>query len=324
MNYGFLIFLLISMSFSSLFTLPIHGDSSGVYISEIQFDGSTLNENDKWIELHNPTNQVVPLLDYSLRLNNNHRISLFSLTIQPGEYIVIVNNLSTKPSLVQKPDMSANLSYMSNTTSTKYISASLTHKNQILSTFVKDNSETNALLGTKTRKYSLEFDSNGAYQPSTNLYYGKADFGSPRLANSIENVSLQPEKISQPSQIMATMSPQLPITPLPVSKSIVPNPIEIKPQPLQSPQLQLGLVSQPSNQISANISSALIFTPNISESFKIPLITQSPTIPNFQIIESITLNPSLEMPFIQPLLVIAPLLLQNTAQWFGKRKPSVV
>jgi hypothetical protein len=311
MHYFVPIFLLIGISFSSLFTLPIHSESGGVYISEIQFDGSSINETDKWIELHNPTNSTVTLTDYSIKLSKNHIIPIANISIPAGGYIVIANNLSTKPSLVNQADMLANLSYMSNTTTNKYISISLLYKSQVISTFEKNNAETAALVRTKNHKYSLEFDTNGAFHSSTNLYYGTTDFGTPRMGNSVTTSNT----IENTTQISSVTSPVIiasqPKAQLPVEQTnFVSEAVSVPKLASQSISPQVEKVSMPKiAEMPFQFPSQMV-SPSISQSFKTPSFSQIPTISGFQNIKSIKKS-TIDTPLLNPLFTIIPLLIQG-------------
>jgi hypothetical protein len=170
--------------FVPMFVPNLHSQSSDVYISEIQFDGSTGSEHDKWIEVYNPTNMSKNLSGYSLVFKSGKPLLLDGLSITSSSTLLIVNNVNPTISLIRENSefgniVKANLLRAFNSSSNPSIHVQLYNGSNLVSSFIKNETETRGLMGTKTLKKSIEIEQNGSYKLSDSLYFGENNFGTP-------------------------------------------------------------------------------------------------------------------------------------------------
>lgn len=78
--------LLFALSLCIFSPLNTHANND-IFISEIGFMGSTLSGNDKWIEIHNPTNSIISLSDYTLTTKHAGNFKSIKLTAVAGNSI---------------------------------------------------------------------------------------------------------------------------------------------------------------------------------------------------------------------------------------------
>jgi Lamin Tail Domain len=226
----------------SQFLTPIYAQNSDIYISEIQFDGSTAGEHDKWIELYNPSGSTINLAGYSLAFKSGKPFMLDGLSINSNSTLLVVNNVNPTASLLYKSSefgntTKTNLLHAFNSSTNPYIHVQLYSGSNLVSSFVKGEGETRRLMGTKTVKKSIEIDQNGSFILSNSLYFGANNFGSPgRIAvlqaqqtstnslvtspfqsvaqtiNDVVNPVVEPVLTPQPSLQPALQSSQSPVS----------------------------------------------------------------------------------------------------------------
>jgi Lamin Tail Domain len=224
------------LSFVFLFVPNLHAQTSDIYISEVQFDGSTAGENDKWIELYNPTTATKNLSGYSLSFKSGKPFSLDGLSIAANSTLLIVNNVNPTTSLLNQNSafgnsVKTNLLHAFNSSTNPYIHVQLYSGSNLVSSFVKGEGETRGLIGTKTIKKSIEIDQNGSFKLSNSLYSGVNNFGTPGAVI-----------VMQPEQSSVNYSPVL----NPIFNTISTNDIGISSMPVTN--LQEQIVSQSSVQ----------------------------------------------------------------------------
>jgi hypothetical protein len=185
---------------SSMTTLNVQGANS-VYISELNYNGSSVNGGDKWVELHNPTSNLVNLDGWKLKMPNSSKtgnINLLGSIPANGFYIVGVKNAKFLSVLPRADLIDFNITNISNTTpgTQNYISIQLQNTSgTILSeinygdSFVKSQS-----LGYKgSIKHSLECDIYRACSGSTELYGTTGlDFGTPGKIGFVNTDTSEP------------------------------------------------------------------------------------------------------------------------------------
>jgi hypothetical protein len=176
----FISIVVFFLSFLFLFVPNLHAQSSDIYISEVQFDGSTAGEHDKWIELYNPTDSSKNLSGYSLAFKTGKPFNLDGQSIASKSTLIIVNNVSPTTSLLSNySTIKTNLLHAFNSSTNPYIHVQLFNAGSIVSSFVKNEAQTRELMGTKTVKKSIEIGQNGSFKVSTSLYSGVNNFGTP-------------------------------------------------------------------------------------------------------------------------------------------------
>jgi hypothetical protein len=225
----FVLSLGVALLFLQTILIDLRAASPDIFISEIQFDGSSKGGSDKWIELYNPTQNLISLDNYQLELNFGRKVLLTGFSIDSNKTLLLVNSMNSKPSLIREIDVQnfgfVNLMTISNTTTNPYIFARLIKQNEIVSAFTKNSPETLQLMNTDGSFRSIEITQNGEYNRATNAFYSNLDFGSPgavyipTIPSSVQNVEplqpipalvdtqSQPPLISQPS--IAVFEPQI-------------------------------------------------------------------------------------------------------------------
>jgi hypothetical protein len=193
----FISIVVLFLSFLFLFVPNLHAQSSDIYISEIQFDGSTVGEHDKWIELYNPTDTSKNLSGYSLAFKSGKPFTLDGLSIASNSTLIILNNVSPTSSLLNNySTVRTNLLHAFNSSNNPYIHVQLYSGGNLISSFVKNEAQTRELMRTKTIKKSIEIDQDGSFKLSKSLYWETNNFGTPG------RVSILPAKEASPKILL--------------------------------------------------------------------------------------------------------------------------
>jgi hypothetical protein len=283
----FITFLGLSMFFVANFiNVPHVFGASAVYISEVNYNGSSVNGGDKWVELTNPTNRAINLAGWKLNMPNSSKTGVVALDgtiFANSPFIIGVKNAKFTNVYSQADISNYNITNISNTQpgEINYISLQLIDDTgSIISQINKDNNFVKSL-GVSNKggiKHSLECDSQGICSLSTNLYGGtNLDYGTP----GVKIVSAtQPEQvISDPVQIH-----------FPSSTPFVVEPI---------------VNSQPVYDSSVNTVNALEITKNVSSEIYQPL-----SISEVSVLNNSTTN-DIAVSKIQPIITSAILPLSS-------------
>jgi hypothetical protein len=276
---------------SFLFTPQVFGTNS-VYISEVNYNGSSISGGDKWVELYNPANSSINITGWKLNMPNSSKTGKVALSGNipaNSAFVVGVKNAKFTNLFAGSDLTNYNITNISNTQSgeVNYISVQLLdNSGTIISQIQKDDSYGKSLRvsGKGAIKHSLECDVQGLCNLSDSLYGGTGlDFGTPGvIAAAISSKEEASIPVVDLVVSPATVNPATPIvqvneiavTPQPASK---PSTVVIS-EPILSPSpVTISPVSQSTTapiQISNNFVSTVVAEP---VSLAIPSISIKPT-----------------------------------------------
>lgn len=182
---GLFIFFATSFSFS-----PVVYGSESVYISEINYNGSSVNGGDKWVELSNPTNTPINLDGWKLSMPNSSKTGTVNLSgvIDSQKAFVIGAKNSKFANVYSNANITSyNITNISNMQAgdLNYINIQLlSSSGSIISQIQKkgDYIKSLGISGKGDIKRSIECDPQ-AICKLTNQLYGDTglDFGTPGL-----------------------------------------------------------------------------------------------------------------------------------------------
>jgi Lamin Tail Domain len=283
---GLSIFFVASLVYS-----PHVNGANSVYISELNYNGSSVSGGDKWVELQNPTNSAVNLSGWKLIMPNSSKTGTVSLsnTIPANSAFVIGVKNAKFTNLYSSSDiLNYNITNISNTQASEsnYINVQLSNDSGTLVSQVQKDDNYVKSLGVSSKgsvKRSLECDSQGICNLSNELYGGTGlDYGSPgisilplNLKEIIPTIVSQPELKPEPAQV------QIQDTPATVTAIIA---------PALQPEIKTNVVS--------------ITTPeSVTATSPVGVPTLSPT----QVLKSETINTVEQIPFSMPVLSFKPI-----------------
>jgi hypothetical protein len=244
----FAIFCLI-LSFTSLFVMPSKAlaNTDDIRITEINFDGFSNSENDKWVEFGNFGTSTVDLASYSLRTNSKKDIQLSSFLLPPNTIATIGNSLCPSKSchhIYSNFFQLANLTTISSNNS--YVHAELVYNGQVISGIVGGPE----LFSTPSQHKTLEYNGS-AYALSNNpIDVGYATPGSYNFPAQQIQSDLEPK----PIVVAQTTTESVPTTP-----EFTPNQQITTPQTQPIPAHYFNQIAEPSP----------ITTPQLQPSFHI-------------------------------------------------------
>jgi hypothetical protein len=261
-----LVFILLPTSFNVY-------ANQGVYISEVNFAGSTrpdckLCSYDKWIELYNPSQQAIDVSFWTLRFResqdatNNLKFPPNTFIQAKSNYLVrnryngLTSTLSTAN--IQTDAISGKvLRVSSNTTGQRRVQASLLNSSGLkISEFNLNELEISKLENeaslTSNSKFSLEFNPNNSTYKISEKTYFSGNYGSPKFGSG---ALVDLDKASE-VQVQPVVSPVINLTPESSTVNIVQPEIKVEVPssvasqiPAQAPALQpVNIVSQVAQQ----------------------------------------------------------------------------
>jgi Lamin Tail Domain len=278
---------------SFLFTPHVFGANS-VYISEVNYNGSSVNGGDKWVELYNPTNSGINLAGWKLSMPNSSKTGTVALSgniAANSTFVVGVKNAKFS-NLYSGSDLTNyNITNISNTQANEanYVNIQLIdNAGSTISQIQKDDSYVKSLgiSGKGGVKHSLECDLQGVCNLSDSLYGGTGlDFGTPGVvAAAISYKEEAPKPVIDPIVSQATVNPATPpvqvneiavaLQPTPKSSTVIISEPVLSPSPVT---VTISPVSQSTTaplQVSNNFVSSAVPEP---VSFTIPSISIKPT-----------------------------------------------
>jgi phosphatidylserine/phosphatidylglycerophosphate/cardiolipin synthase-like enzyme len=174
------------------------GTVQGPVITEIAWMGTTADANDEWIELYNPTNQVIQLDGWTLRASDGTPSIQLSGSISPGDtYLLERTDDTTVPGIAADQIFTGALS------NTGEILELVNSSNQISDTISKWYAGDSASKATMERKStSASGDDPLNWQTATTGY--DTGFGTPGTVSSTLNG--QPEQINNVSNVAGAIN----------------------------------------------------------------------------------------------------------------------
>lgn len=192
-----------------LFTPHVYGANS-VYISEINYNGSSVSGGDKWIELYNSTNNPINLVNWKLNMPNSSKSGTVALTgIIPANFPFVIGVKNTKfTNLYSASNLTNyNITNISNTQTNEinYINVQLINETGSIVSQIQKNDNYIRALGVSSKggiKHSLECDEEAICSLSNEAYSGSSlDFGTPGIPiRPLVKQEPTPVKIIEPAQ----------------------------------------------------------------------------------------------------------------------------
>jgi Lamin Tail Domain len=252
--FGLFIFFVVNIT-----TNPSLYAENTVFISELNYNGSSINGGDKWLELYNPTTSPISLNGWKLTMPKSSKTGLINLTgsIKSGQtYLVGIKNAKFTSNLSSSNISDYNITNISNTqpNETNYINVQLVNSNgAIVSQIVKNDTEVkNFGISSKgNTKHSIECDAQAICSVSDKTYGTTGiDYGTPGL------VATPLIRNDTPTPIKEVVVTNIAVINTPVASSPV---LQHSPQPAMSTTTAVQ-PSTASVQSVAKISSELVQT----------------------------------------------------------------
>ena len=215
---------LCSLFISLLFFTPVVNAANGVYISELNYNGSSLNGGDKWVELYNPTSSSLVLDGWRLNMPNSSKTGTVALSgsIAPYSTYLVGTKNAKFSSLMSIPNITNyNITNVSNTTAgeSNYINVELINSVGVTVSSVQKDDQFVKSIGISGKgdvKRSLECDDQAICSISTTQYAATGlDYGTPGKVFTPASIA-EEKPVDQPvsapiiSDISLTPSPQIP------------------------------------------------------------------------------------------------------------------
>jgi hypothetical protein len=276
------LFGLYTLFVASFFSnLHVYGANS-VYISEINYNGSSVSGGDKWVEIYNASNNSVDITGWKINMPNSSKSGIVALSGSiPANSPFVVGVKNAKFSnLFSTSDISNyNITNISNTQAgeVNYINIQLINASGSIISQVKKDDDYVRSLGISNKggiKHSLECDAQSLCSLSTKLYGGTGlDFGTPGVPIiPVISVETTPIKAIDSVQIQTQVIPPTISEPVYISEVVSePNPNTVK---ISEPNLNTSPVLNPIPLPQLNLQTNTVKVPDVEPAlFTVPEIS---------------------------------------------------